>query len=69
MDDKEYYSMKRITSLSVEQLQKNLSRTTQKKSQKDLSNSNFRETAIFQGHDDAEMLLEKQVGFEMNVEE
>lgn len=55
MDDKEYYSFKRITSLSVEQLQKNL---------KKMDKSNYRETALHQGKDDAEMLLEKQKGFD-----
>lgn len=59
MDDKEYYSFKRITSLSVEQLQKNL---------KKIDKTKYRENAVHQGKDDAEMLLEKQNGFDNNDE-
>ncbi|MBR3812739.1 MAG: hypothetical protein IKK38_02585 [Spirochaetaceae bacterium] len=57
MDDKEYYSIKRISSLSVEQLQRNLKK-------KKLDNTKYRENQLRQGHDDAEMLLEKQQDFD-----
>ena len=56
MDDKEYYSIKRISSVSVEQLQRRL--------KKKLDKTKYRENQIRQGHDDAEMLLEKQDGFD-----
>ncbi|MBO4729301.1 MAG: hypothetical protein J5631_12825 [Spirochaetaceae bacterium] len=56
MDDKEYYSIKRISSLSVEQLQRQL--------KKKLDKTKYRENQVHQGHDDAEMLLEKQFGFD-----
>lgn len=65
MDDKEYYSIKRISSLSVEQLQNNLKKV---KKIENKSFSNYREAAIFQGHDDAEMLLEKQNNFDSNFD-
>ena len=58
MDDKQYYSIKRITSLSVEQLQKNL---------KKIDKTKYRENAVHQGTDDAEMLLEKQNDFDDNA--
>ena len=71
MDDKEYYSLKRITSLSVEQLQKNLKKNhVQDQSQKDCDKNDFskyRETAMYQGPDDAQMLLEKQNNFDSNI--
>ena len=51
MDDKEYYSFKRITSLTPEQLQKNL---------KKIADSKYRTNELRQGKADAEMLLEKQ---------
>ena len=57
MDDKEYYSIKRISSLSVEQLQRNLKKSN-------LDKTKYRENQVHQGHDDAEMLLEKQQGFD-----
>ena len=57
MDDKEYYSIKRISSVSVEQLQRRL--------KKKLDKTKYRENQIRQGHDDAEMLLEKQDGFDL----
>ena len=57
MDDKEYYSIKRISSISVEQLQRNLKK-------KKLDKTKYRENQLRQGHDDAEMLLEKQDGFD-----
>ncbi|MBO7420954.1 MAG: hypothetical protein J6U06_07535 [Spirochaetaceae bacterium] len=57
MDDKEYYSIKRISSVSVEQLQRRL--------KKKLDKTKYREYQIRQGHDDAEMLLEKQDGFDL----
>lgn len=60
MDDKEYYSFKRITSLTPEQLQKNL---------KKVADAKYRQNAVHQGHDDAEMLLEKQDGFDGNIYE
>ncbi|MBO4438435.1 MAG: hypothetical protein J5798_03720 [Spirochaetaceae bacterium] len=56
MDDKEYYSIKRISSLSAEQLQRQL--------KKKLDKTKYRENQVHQGHDDAEMLLEKQFGFD-----
>ena len=56
MDDKEYYSIKRISSISVEQLQRTLKK-------KKLDNTKYRENQLRQGHDDAEMLLEKQQDF------
>ena len=55
MDDKQYYSMKRITSLTPEQLQKNL---------KKIASSKFKDNKVRQCHDDAEMLLEKQNDFD-----
>ena len=55
MDDKEYYSIKRISTVSVEQLQRRL---------KKLDKTKYRENQVHQGHDDAEMLLEKQYGFD-----
>ena len=55
MDDKEYYSIKRISTVSVEQLQRRL---------KKLDKTKYRENQVHQGHDDAEMLLEKQCGFD-----
>lgn len=67
MDDKEYYSMKRITSLSVEQLQKSLKKITNHNPSPKIDNSNYRQNAIHQGHDDAEMLLEKQNDFDNNT--
>ena len=55
MDDKEYYSFKRITSLTPEQLQKNL---------KKVADAKYRTNELRQGKADAEMLLEKQEGFD-----
>jgi len=55
MDDKQYYSFKRITSLTPEQLQKNL---------KKIANEKYRNNELRQGKDDAEMLLEKQDNFD-----
>ena len=55
MDDKEYYSIKRISTVSVEQLQRRL---------KKLDKTKYRENQVHQGHDDAEMLLEKQCDFD-----
>ena len=55
MDDKEYYSFKRITSLTPEQLQKNL---------KKVADAKYRNNELRQGKADAEMLLEKQEGFD-----
>lgn len=57
MDDKEYYSIKRISSISIEQLQRNLKK-------KKLDSTKYRENQLRQGHDDAEMLLEKQQDFD-----
>lgn len=57
MDDKEYYSIKRISSLSLEQLQRNLKMAK-------LDKTKYRENQVHQGHDDAEMLLEKQQDFD-----
>lgn len=59
MDDKQYYSYKRITSLTPEQLQKNL---------KKVADSKYRSNEVHQGKADAEMLLEKQQGFD-SIEE
>lgn len=56
MDDKEYYAFKRITSLSPEQLQKNL--------EKKIADNKYRANEIHQGKADAEMLLEKQEGYD-----
>lgn len=67
MDDKEYYSYKRITSLSVEQLQKNLKKVQSQKNNTKNAFSEYRETAMHQGHDDAQMLLEKQNNFDSNI--
>lgn len=61
MDDKEYYSFKRITSLTPEQLQKNL--------KKKIADSNYKSNEVRQGRADAEMLLEKQQDFDNNSEE
>ncbi|MCR5437643.1 MAG: hypothetical protein K6E97_11335 [Treponema sp.] len=55
MDDKQYYAIKRITSLTPDQLQKNLKKT---------ASSKFKDNKVRQGHDDAEMLLEKQDDFD-----
>lgn len=55
MDDKEYYSFKRITSLTPEQRQKNL---------KKIADSKYRTNELRQGKADAEMLLEKQDNFD-----
>ena len=55
MDDNEYYSIKRISTVSVEQLQRRL---------KKLDKTKYRENQVHQGRDDAEMLLEKQCGFD-----
>lgn len=55
MDDKEYYSLKRITSLTPEQIQKN---------SKKIADSKYRENELRQGKADAEMLLEKQNDFD-----
>lgn len=55
MDDKEYYSFKRITSLTPEQLQKNL---------KKIDKTNYQQNKVHQGAADAEMLLEKQTDFD-----
>lgn len=55
MDDKEYYSFKRITYLTPEQLQKNL---------KKIADSKYRTNELRQGKADAEMLLEKQDNFD-----
>lgn len=55
MDDKEYYSFKRITSLTPQQLQKNL---------KKVADAKYRTNELRQGKADAEMLLEKQEGFD-----
>lgn len=60
MDDKEYYSFKRITSLTPEQLQKNL--------KKQIASATYKTNEVRQGKADAEMLLEKQQGFDSNVE-
>lgn len=61
MDDKEYYSFKRITSLTPEQLQKNL--------KKKIASSAYKNNEVRQGKADAEMLLEKQQDFDCNVED
>ena len=55
MDDKEYYSYKRITSITPEQLQKN---------SKKIANGKYRNNEVHQGKADAEMLLEKQENFD-----
>lgn len=55
MDDKEYYSFKRITSLTPEQLQKNL---------KKVADAKYRTNELRQGKADAEMLMEKQDNYD-----
>lgn len=60
MDDKQYYSFKRITSLTPEQLQQNL--------KKKVADSKYRSNEVHQGKADAEMLLEKQQDFDNNNE-
>jgi len=55
MDDKQYYSFKRITSLTPEQLQKNL---------KKIADQKYKTNELRQGKDDAEMLLEKQEDYD-----
>jgi len=55
MDDKQYYSFKRITSLTPEQLQKNL---------KKIADQKYKTNELRQGKDDAEMLLEKQENYD-----
>lgn len=61
MDDKQYYSFKRITSLTPEQLQQNLKK-------KKVADYTYRNNEIHQGKDDAQMLLEKQQDFDNNSE-
>lgn len=76
MDDKEYYSMKRITSVDIVNMysKKAKSNSVEKKGNTSygeikIDDGNFLKMNSYQGHDDAEMLLEKQKGFDSSFNE